>query len=168
MRLLDLRMVSKRGRSRYRCYNVVRRMFAYDDFLPVPCSVGREPQSRAQTYEQRQPVSTPRTHATTNAARVNLPSPIYRGPSSFALRALRRSRKPHISRADQVCPVERPERCSTSHCRRQRGTSARHVSSRAQLAAQPHLPANINDVRPALCTLKHGFAMCAFRSTLRS
>ena len=85
-------------------------------------------------------------------------------------RALGRFSKPTtLEHTDQeVCPVERPERCSTSLCHRQRSTSARHVSSRAQLAAQQHVTANINDMKHGLCMPRREFAKCALLSMLRS
>lgn len=116
-------------------------------------------------------------YATSNAARANLPPPdlpslaIYRGPSASRCALIGTFPKPPtLAHTDQVCPVERPERCrSTSLCHQQRrSTSAHHASSRALLAAQHHIPANTNDMKHGLCTPRRGLAMCAFRSMLRS
>lgn len=113
------------------------------------------------------PFSTPRTHATTNAARINFRLPFDQSMKARCAR-IGGFQSRHIS-TDQVCPVERPERCSTSLCHRQRSMFAQHASFRAQFAAHQHFPANnTNDPKHGLYMPRLGLAMCAFPSMLRS
>lgn len=108
------------------------------------------------------------SHARSNAVRVSIQGTSHHWQSTGCARSGTFPKPPTLEHTDQVCPVERPERCSTSLCRRQRSTSARHASSRAQLAAQHHIPANMNDMKHALCMHRRGAATCVCRSMLRS
>ena len=137
---------------------------------------------RMQTYEQRSRLpaaaasrsQSHATHATNNAARFNHLQANLQSPSASRCARIGRFWSSQLSNIPvQVCPVERPERCSIFLCPLQRSTSARHANSGAQFAAhrqqqQLHIPANTDDMKQGLCTPRRSLAVFAFPSILQS